>query len=240
MNFYENIVKSYDDIFPINPHQIKFINDIMKPYSAVLEVGSATGNLSFGLAKKGHSVTGIELDSAMLEVANSRNNDSNSVNFESLDLLLIPEKFTENSFNSVICVGNTLVHILDIESIQDFFNNCYSILKPAGKLVLQIINYDRIFQGNLKGLPFIENDKIKFERYYDYESQDRTVDFRTALTVKPSGEVLNNTIKLLALRKHEIEKMASSAGFSKLEFFGNWMSSPFNKESLPFIMVATK
>jgi len=240
MNFYENIVKSYDDIFPVNPHQIKFINGLLKPGSSILEVGSATGNLSFGLAKSGQYVIGIELDKAMVEVAESRNSESNSVKFEPLDLRFISERFSKSSFDSVICVGNTLVHIMEMKSIQDFFKNSHNILKPEGKLILQIINYDRILRGKLKGLPFIENDKIKFERYYDYKPEDRAVNFRTVLTIKSSGEVLYNNIQLLALRKHEIEEMIKTAGFSKLDFFCNWIYSPFNQESLPLILVATK
>lgn len=240
MNFYENIVRSYDDIFPINPHQVNFINSIIQPKSNILEIGSATGNLSFGLAHKGHLVTAIELDKAMIEVANSRNSDLITLNFEALDLQMISNRFPDSSFDSIICVGNTLVHILDMQSIQEFFYNCFNILKPQGKLVLQIINYDRIFRGKLKGLPYIENSKIKFERYYDYAPEDRTVDFRSILTVKSSAQVYHNTIQLLALRKNEIEEMTRAAGFSKLEFLGNWMNSPFNKESLPLIMVASR
>lgn len=231
---------NYDDVFPTNIAQISFINNELAHKSKILEVGSATGNLAFGLEKKGHLVSGIEMDEAMVKIANSRKKNLQSVEFEILDLQLLASHFTKNSFDSIICVGNTLVHILDLEKIQEFFLSSYNLLQPGGKLILQIINYDCIFNNMLKGLPFIENEKIKFERYYDYQAHDRKVNFRTVLTVKSSGEKLHNTIPLLALRKSEIEKMVSKARFSQLDFYGNWQRSPFNKQSLPLILVATK
>lgn len=140
MDLYKRIVMYYDYIFPINQAQISFINSKLAHKSKILEIGSATGNLAFGLESKGHLVKGIEMDEAMVKVANPRTISSQSIEFEILDLQLLSSRSQEDSFDSIICVGNTLVHVLDLEKILKFFVNSYKLLQPGGKLIMQIIN----------------------------------------------------------------------------------------------------
>ncbi len=132
------------------------------------------------------------------------------------------------------------MHLPDLDAVRAFFSDTYEVLKPGGKLMIQIINYDRIIDKNLKGLPTIENDVVKFERFYHYDENPKSVNFHTILTVKESGQSIENKIPLLAIRPGELKKLMTEAGYSDLEEFGNFKKEKFIQDSQPYIIVGGK
>jgi len=145
-------------------------------------------------------------------------------------------EFGLNAFDAVICFGNTLVHLEGPDQILDFLRQSRSVLKKNGKLLFQIINYDRIIDQHIKGLPTIENEKIKFVRNYYYQPDQNIIDFETILTIKESGDKIENTIQLYPLRKVESNELLSKAGFSKNLFYGNFKREALNENSIPLIV----
>ncbi|MCX6227258.1 MAG: hypothetical protein NTV01_21355, partial [Bacteroidia bacterium] len=112
------------------------------------------------------------------------------------------------------------------------------ILKPDGLLLIQIINYDRILDQKLGGLPTIENANIKFERIYKYSENPSHVQFQTRLTLKATGEVIENEVPLLALRPARLRLILEESGFSDIEEFGSFKKDPLTLGSQPFIVKA--
>jgi len=112
------------------------------------------------------------------------------------------------------------------------------MLKKNGKLLFQIINYDRIIDQAINFLPTIENETIKFERLYTYHDNTQKVDFETLLTVKESGQCISNTIPLLALRKARVEQLLQEAGFVDIKFFGNFKRDLLMPNSVPLVVEA--
>ncbi len=70
---YQKIKNYYDDIFPQNINQLQLIEMIreIKANEKILEIGSATGNLTELLSRKAN-VLGIDLDSDLIEIAKSK------------------------------------------------------------------------------------------------------------------------------------------------------------------------
>jgi len=239
MNFYQSIADHYEEIFPLNKAQIEFIKRVFNNTNmlSVLDIGCGTGSLSFELSGLFRKVTAIDLDEAMLNVANNKSQISkDKPSFLQLDMLNIQKEFGANAFDAVICFGNTLVHLEGPDQILDFFHQSKSVLKKDGKLLFQIINYDRIIDQQINSLPTIENDSIKFIRNYHYHHDRNIVDFETILTIKHTGEKIENTIQLYPLRKLEINELLSKAGFSKNLFFGNFKREALNENSIPLLV----
>lgn len=232
---YQTIAKVYDYIFPTNKKQLSFIESI-KPIQKderIIEIGCATGNLTAQLKTKASHVTGLDLDNELLNVAISKHEN---ILFQNMNMLDIDRM--ENTFNRIICFGNTLVHLPNRQMVLQFFEKVHNQLDDDGLFITQIINYDRIYNQSLKGLPTIENDHIKFERAYDLER--KYVNFNTVLTIKENGEVITNSIPLLNLREEEIKNMLQTCGFVDITFYGGLDGSELTDQSTPLLFSARK
>ncbi len=253
MNFYTSIAHLYDEIFPYNPPQKAFVESfgLHGPDKTFMDVGCGTGSLTLYMAESFGIVVGIDPDKDMLEMANlkalkfkmdrhdQRENLGNWV-FIPKGMGELKSEFAQESFDAIACFGNTLVHLSDIESVNSFVSDAFSILKSGAKLMIQIINYDRIIDQKQTGLPTIENEKVKFERFYHYKPNPEKIFFQTILKDKSNGRIIENEIPLLALRPEQVRESLKKAGFSILEEFGNFKKEPFQEDSTPFIIVGTK
>ena len=253
MKFYTSIADLYDEIFPYKPQQKKFIESFKLHglESVLLDVGCGTGSLVLNLTELFSIVIGLEPDKEMLDKANFK---ALQFKFDKMDQIEdlgkwvfmqkgtndIREEFVSESCNAVLCLGNTLVHLSGNDEVKVFLLDALELLKPGGKLMIQIINYDRIIDQKLKGLPTIENDNVKFERFYHYDENPKFVNFQTILTVKESGEKTENEIPLLAIRPAELKKLMTEAGYQDIEEFGNFKKEEFTAESQPYIVVGGK
>lgn len=242
MSFYQSIAPYYDYIFPPSAMQIAFVKGMMGGICGkkILEAGCGTGNLAMKLAEQKAFIEGIDLDAEMVTAAREKTGDAKNVRFTQMNLLKLSEKWPPNTFDAVVSFGNTLVHLIDREQIRQFFLNAKNVLKPDGLLMVQIIHYDRILDQKIGGLPTIENDEIRFERFYDFNESEEVVDFRTVLTVKKSGEEIRNSVKLLPLRKKQTERLLLECGFKRIRFYGSFKEDNLTFDSVPLIFLAQK
>ncbi|WP_291857841.1 bifunctional 2-polyprenyl-6-hydroxyphenol methylase/3-demethylubiquinol 3-O-methyltransferase UbiG [Marinilabilia sp.] len=242
MSFYKSISPFYDYIFPPAPLQVNFINRVAGNIAGkrILEAGCGTGNLALQLVEQGAMVEGIDLDPEMIAFAQEKAVRKENVRFSVLDVLKINEKWEASIFDAVVSFGNTLVHLNDLEQVSQLFLNVWAVLKPGSSVIVQIINYDRIFDKQIQGLPTIENDEIKFERFYDFNDSAASIDFRTILKVKQSGEEICNVVKLLPLRRQQLETLLKNCGFENVLFYGNFKGETLSMDSVPLIVSAQK
>lgn len=239
MKFYQSIAEYYHHIFPLSLAQLDFVNNAFpqKENNEILDIGCGTGNLTSELSKQFKAIVGLDLDKAMIAKAKSQYSNSN-LEYRSLNMLNIESVFGESSFDGIISFGNTLVHLDSETTVLNFFIKCKSVLKENGKFLFQIINYDRVLDNKIDALATIDNDYIRFERNYFYNLKSNLIDFNTILTIKESNKKIVNTIPLLALRKSQIDLLLKDAGFVDVEYFGNFKSDNYFKESTPLIVKA--
>ncbi|MCF8372671.1 MAG: class I SAM-dependent methyltransferase [Bacteroidales bacterium] len=242
MKFYESISDLYDSIFPLNPTQIAFVKNSIGATEecSLLDIGCGTGNLSIELARISKRVVGVDLDESMLRKAEEKCDSQPNLYFSKLDMLDIGSCYPKDSFDAVICFGNTLVHLKSNNDVSGFFQQSKNLLKPTGKLLVQIINYDWIIDHGIDHLPTIENEMLKFERNYTYHPNTKLIDFDTILTVKESGQQIRNRVGLLPIRKAEIERLLEEAGFSTIKFYGNFNRDELCSDSIPLVIEAGK
>lgn len=238
MNFYQSIAEYYEQIFPLNKKQIDFVENCFENDSkdSILDIGCGTGSLSIELTKLFSKVSAIDLDEAMIEKAIAKNNKY--ISFQKLNMLNIDKEYGQNAFDGIVCFGNTLVHLDGYDQVLDFFKQAKSVLKKNGNFLFQIINYDRIIDHQIDGLPTIENDLIKFSRNYYYTKEKNRIDFETILTIKETGQIIENTVKLFPVRKFEIAHLLKKAGFTNVHYFGSFGQNPYKMESIPLVVKA--
>jgi ubiquinone/menaquinone biosynthesis C-methylase UbiE len=240
--FYTSIAPHYQHIFPFNPAQIEFLKHVL-PYNGarVLDVGCATGELAFALTHFGFPTWAFDFDKQMVQIAQkTKSEEAMFPVFEQLDMRQIDERFPEAYFDTVICFGNTLVHLLNDDDIRKFIQASYKVLSPEGKLTIQILNYQHILENQIKSLPLIENEHIQFERNYEFGDKSGLIDFNTKLTVKSTGQEIINSTKLYAIQQNKLQDLLEESGFSSIEFFGSFNREPLTANSLPLVLSCRK
>lgn len=240
MDFYQSIAPFYHHIFKINQAQIDFVKAaILKNDQSILEIGCGIGTLSFELASFYQQLISIDLDAEMIAMAKSNpKNTGDNIQFLQMNMLELDANFDKNAMDGIICFGNTLVHLSSLKQVLDFLLEAKSILKTNRKLLIQIVNYDRILSQQITELPLIENDEILFERNYHYNVETNRIDFNTRLTVKSTHQQIENSVVLLPILKSEIEQLLIKAGFKNSNFYGNFNEEFFSLESPALIVEA--
>jgi len=130
--------------------------------------------------------------------------------------------------------------LLSTADVETFIDASFKVLASEGKLAIQILNYDYILDQQIKTLPLIENEEVRFERNYEFKTNSDLIDFNTKLTVKSTGQEIKNTTQLLPIRRTELQDYLQKAGFTQIEFFGNFKADPLTETSLPLIVTALK
>lgn len=228
--FYNQIAEKYDFIFPLSPaHKTFFASELHG--KTILDVGAATGNLTAYLSSQGYEVTAIDLSERLIAKAAEK-----GVTVQQLNMLAIDELPT---FDNIVCIGNTLPHLDSKTSVQLFLQKAYRQLTQGGKLVLQLVNFQKYFvqqQGDYLGnLPLIENDKVKFERYY-YLNEEGKIRFKTIL-----DDTIKNEELLQPIFADQLTEWLTQIGFQAINLYGNFKKDPFDKEkSMALIVTAVK
>ncbi len=243
MSFYSQIADYYTYIFPLSHGQLNFILS-KSPDSKqmkLLEVGCGIGELSLELGKHFGKVVGIDLDETMIMKAiNQPNQHCSNVSFYCLNMLHLEHQFNDDDFDRVICFGNTLVHLLEDREIAAFFEQSRKILRDKGRLMFQILNYDYILEHHVTQLPVIENDTLRFERFYEYPNDQALINFHTSLLIKKSGLSFSNTIPLNPARKSTIENLLKLSGYTSYQFFGSYNQDSYDNNSEILLCEAEK
>ncbi len=242
MNFYQSISENYDSIFPLNSNQTNFVKSFIADIhnSTLLDIGCGTGNLTIDLAKISEKIIGIDIDESMLQMANNKSEKVKNIEFRNCNMLEIEKHFSSVNFDSILCFGNTLVHLNSEDEILSFFKQSQKLLKSKGKLLIQIINYDRVIDLGISSLPTIENKILRFERNYKYLPNEGKINFQSILTIKNTEQVIKNSIKLLPILKSKIENLLQQVGFSRIEFYGDFKKNKHKADSIPLIISVEK
>ena len=240
MNFYQQIAPYYHHIFKINANQVDFVKSkITDCNSSIIDIGCGIGTLSFELINYYKNVFGIDMDAEMIQSAlNKSKKIPKPINFKQISMLNLTDIVPNNSVDGIICFGNTLVHLDSLEEIAHFLKQSKKVLKLNGKLLAQIVNYDRILSKNITQLPFIDNNEIQFERNYKYLKEENRIEFNTCLIVKSTQQKIENSIKLLPVLKQELALLFNNAGFNNLNFYGNFSQDPHSIDSPALIVEA--
>lgn len=237
MPFYSSISRYYDEIFPTDDAEMAFVEKLLAGCKAVLDVGCGTGNKTELLAAAGRSITALDSDLGMIAVAREKH-AARGIKYRALGMQSIGTAFSKGSFDALLCLGNTLAHLTDPQTIRKFLHDSSLLLQPGALAVIQILNYEKILAEKLESLPLVETANLTFTRRYAW--QGRELRFLTTLFVKDSGEVLESDIPLYPLQKRELDEMLDEAGFSQARYYGSYQGDPLTDQSLPLIVTARK
>ncbi|WBW98539.1 class I SAM-dependent methyltransferase [Oceanirhabdus sp. W0125-5] len=236
MKFYDILSKYYDTIFPFSKIKKEFLMEEFSNQERILDVACGSGTYSLELDEEGKKVTAIDLDEKMVELLRKKKIPSSKVSEMVMDMTKIKELNQE--FDGIFCIGNSLVHLPNKKVIADFIDDCYDVLSENGKMIIQVINYDKILKDNMKGLPDIVRDEggLKFIRDYIMKNNGN-IEFKGTIKFH-SGEEYVNSVELVPILKDELQ--ACFKRFEKVTFYGGFDKKPWSLATLPTVIVAEK
>lgn len=240
VKFYEMLVKYYDDIFPMNDETYSFIRQDLIEGDKVLDVACGTGTYTLPLQKEGILAFGVDLEESMIEVAEEKAEKEGIRSDFVVASMLNLDLVSDGDLRRIFIIGNSLVHLKSLDEIRTFLMLCYELLMSGGDLIVQIINYDKILDNDIKSLPTIEVPEkgVTFSRNYFYDLTSHSIEFASKLTV--NGEVQESSVYLFPLRKDELIDELKNAGFKEIETYKNFKGEPYEKEAMLLIVKAIK
>lgn len=235
MAFYQSLSSHYDKIFPLNDVAFTFISKHFEQGEKILDIGAGTGNLALALAEEGFDVVASEPDLAMMENMKQKCLSKGVTLFVHSKSMEQLTQFQE-SYDGIICVGNTLPHLQSNESIEKFIKDCSMKLNDSGTLILQLVNYEYVLSTDDFSFPVIEKEDFTFTRHYTIASEK--VMFTSRLI--KDNETIENTIPLTPITSKELIPMLKKAGFKQIDVFGNFKGDVYSERSNALICVAKK
>jgi glycine/sarcosine N-methyltransferase len=237
MEFYKQLSKYYDVLFPLNLQSVTFIKEKLTE-GEILDLAAGTGNHALALAKLGFSVTATDLDENMVKAIKEKAIE-NDVCISALPLAMEQLKeMKDKQFSTIICLGNSLVHLKDLNAVTKALSDMHNLLCHDGKLFIQIVNYDRVLKEGITELPYIncEKEQVSFRRSYQHKDQE--IIFKGVLSV--GEETLENEVSLLPLTSQQLVDLLAKVGFKNINLFGSFKGELFDINSPAIIVEASK
>ena len=238
MKLYETIARYYDDIFPLKQFQVDFALECAKENNtkSLLDIGCATGAFAASMIDKVDYVSAFDMDEIMINIALLKYQDK-AVSYKIGDMLFLDDLYDDVKFDMITCFGNTLVHLSSFDVQEVLIGIKKHLNEKNGVFLMQILNYDYIFEENITKLPPIDNHKITFKRYYNLENKKK-IEFETKLIVKEDNSEIQNNIFLYPIRKDELDTMLKQAGFNTITYYKNYVEDIADGQHLPLIVKA--
>lgn len=217
--FFENYAESYDkEVFTQGTvGEVDFIEkeiDYDKT-KRILDIGCGTGRHAVELAKRGYTVTGVDLSTDQLNRAMEKAKKENvSVDFQAADARDLP---FDNEFDLVIMICEGAFPLMETDEMNyEILVNAQKALKPKGMFIFT----------TLSGLFPLFNSTEKFLDQGGLKAQDLNFDFMT-MRETSTVEIVDDSGKEKTLRctdryymPSEITWYLKSLNFGNIGIFG--------------------
>ena len=154
----------------------------------ILDVGCGTGNFSVKLAKKGCSVTGIDVSDEMLSIARKKASDLN-LDIELMNMNVNNLSFDDNTFDGII----SMTAFEFIEDAPKALKELLRVVKKGGQVLIGTIAGESSWSELYLSEPFRENTVFKYAKFRTVEeikdwNREKLVDTGECLFVAPLAE----------------------------------------------------
>jgi SAM-dependent methyltransferase len=213
----------------------------------ILDSACGTGMHAIALAQKGYAAAGADLSTRMVERARDNAIQAGlTVRFEAVGFGELAKTFGVQSFSAVLCLGNSLPHLLSVPELTRAMSDFAACLHPGGLLILQNRNFDAVVKRRERWMEpqsYREGEREwLFLRFYDYEA-DGLISFNI-LNLRREGdkawEQRVMSTRLRPLLQEETLRLLAKAGFNEVACYGDMGGAPFNPETSGNLVVVAR
>ncbi len=238
MSIYSDLTPWYDRLFPVSEVQSDFLLQRLASANArsVIDAGCGTGRHLEILADTGFTVAGLEPEVDMAAEANRRLRDRGKVEILGIqDAAQVPGA----PFEAVLCLGNTLAHLLDESALDQGLSALTSVLEPGGLFIVQLVHFEKVLREGRD--PFsvkVLEDGSQFHRSYDFSHAPARLGF----SLRFENETLRfeDSFDLRPWTLEELSPAFEVRGLKIEEVCGDWSGTPRQPDSPASIILARR
>jgi glycine/sarcosine N-methyltransferase len=236
MSIYAKLASTYDALFPASHAETAFLAALAREGGnrapRALDAGCATGAQALALADLGWTAAGIDSEAAMVAAARdaaARAGLKDRAGFDEASILDIGELFEKGSLDLVLCLGNTLPHLLGAGAAS-FLAQARGLLRPGGALVLQCLNYALPGIGSGYRFPDLAAPGVVMRRRYEDPPPEAPDALRFVVELaRDGGREVEETL-LQSLPPARVAALLEEAGFSPPALYSSWAGGRFDEE----------
>jgi SAM-dependent methyltransferase len=219
---------------------------------SVLDAACGTGMHAIALAQRGYAAYGADLSAPM--VARAQENAAAAgvdARFAAAGFGELARSFQGSaSFpcDALLCLGNSLPHLLTPTQLADALSDFAACLRPGGLVLIQNRNFDTLAASRERWMEpqaaQVEGEgEWTFVRFYDYRP-DGLIDFNILTLQRSPGGAWKQQVastRLRPLLRDELVESLAHAGFEEIVCCGSMSGEPFDAEkSGNLVVVAVK
>jgi SAM-dependent methyltransferase len=234
--------------------EMPFIADQIGDSARVLDAACGTGMHAIALAQQGYEVAGADLSAGMIERAQANAEAAEvDVRLGVAGLGELASRFPslragegEGSFDAVLCLGNSLPHLLTPADLEVALSDFAACLQPGGLLLIQNRNFDAVLSQRERWMaPQAHREEATewlFLRFYDFEP-DGKLSFNVLTLRREGTEAWNQQItstRLWPMQQGEVVAALEATGFSDIACFGDMQGGSFSADTSGNLVVVSR
>lgn len=180
----------------------------------ILDLCCGSGHLTQALVEKGYALTGLDGSSALLKYARGNSPNTRFVHEDARTFQM------ENQFHAVVCMYDSLNHVIRLEQLKMVFKNVANALKARGWFVFDM-NLPHKYESSWKGSFAIIGDDLVCAIQSKAEMDTRVADFKACVFEKKNEPWTRKDVTLYQTwySVETIKKALRGAGLSFISVF---------------------
>lgn len=249
---YESLSEDYDRFVNWQNRlavELPFILSQLQKVSAVhvLDAATGTGMHPIALAKKGYISAGADISPGMIGRARLNAQAAGlPIRFEIAGFGNLAGTFGVGSFDALLCLGNSLPHLLSHTELDKALSDFTACLKPGGILIIQNRNFDAVVANHERWMEpqsYRENGaEWIFQRFYDFDS-DGLLTFNMVILKREDQTKWTQKVvssRMRPILNVELMLCLSEVGFINVSDFGDMTGAPFSHDTSPNLVVVAR
>ncbi len=252
MSSFDNLALAYDSTIDWTArlnHELPFLFSLLDnpKQSRALDMACGSGHHSIALGAQGVEVIGFDSSETMIRAAR-RHGEEKNVNVQFIVGEM--EKITDiakGNFDLVICLGNSLALLRDIDDVKDVVKEIFNFLNEGGFFIVQILNFEEIHWTGFRTFPMkkgklSDGKEVTFSRLFEHTDYP----YSSTLVMSAFREVNGvwtsevETQKVLNLNYESIKGIFKQVGFRNIEFYSDYNKTPLDRKYHRNIVVQAK
>lgn len=227
--------------------ELRDIKSITDQTISVLDAACGTGHHLISMKERGYAVAGADISAKMVEISmkNARLAEL-KIPIKQAGFGQLAEAFGNDAFDGLLCLGNSLPHVLEEDALSNTITDFKTVLRSGGKLIIQNRNFDNVLTTKNRWMePQTFREGLKtwvFARFYDFEP-DGMITFNILILTKQGLEVFEQRVintRLRPLKMTELVNILRKSGFVDIQLFGDLQGSAFDKEESGNLVITAK
>lgn len=140
--------------------------DLPQGSTVAVDLGAGFGMHSIPLARRGCSVIAIDTSSLLLDELRKRA-EGLPVRAVEDDLLSFP-RYLDSRADLILCMGDTLTHLPDCQSVETLCALASERLRPGGKFITTFRDYTSALEGPARFIPVRSDDDCILTCFLEY------------------------------------------------------------------------